>query len=388
MSAYLDHAAASPLDPRVQAAAAPFLDELFANPGGVHDGARRPAEVLEAARASVGALIGAPGEEVIFTSSATEARNLAVKGLFAANRSLGERIVTTRVEHPATLAACRTATRDVGEVAEVGVDAEGRVAADDLAAALDDSTVLVAVAHGQGEIGTVQDVAALAAAVRARREEVRVFVDAAETAGLIPVDVGALGADAIAIGGPAIGAPPWSGALWVRPGARLHPLIEGGLQEAGKRAGAECMPAVAAMGAAAELARAEIGARSAAMRPLVDRLIDGLLAVPEVRLNGPRRGRLPGHVQVSVAGVEGEALTLALALRGVAVSPGSACTAHAGKAAPALEAIGLESSWTHSAVLLTLRWTTTRDEVDAAIAAFGEAVPALRAMSPVAVSGT
>ncbi len=387
MSAYLDHAAGTPLDPRVRAAAAPFLAEVFASPSGVHDAARRPAEAMDAARVSVGALIGAPADEIIFTSSPTEARNLAVKGLLRANRALGGRIVTTRVEHPATLAACRTATRDAGEVVEVGVDPEGRVSPHELASAVDDATALVAVAHGQGEIGAVQEIAALVDAARARRQEVRVFVDATETAGLIPVDAGVLGADALALGGPAMGAPAWCGALWVRPGARLHPLIEGGLQEAGKRAGAECLPAIVAMGAAADLARAEMGARLATMRPLTERLMSGVLAVPDVRLNGPREGRLPGHVQVSVGGVEGESLTLALALRGVAASPGSACTAHAGKAAPALEAIGLQPPWTRSAVLMTLRWTTTPDEVDAAIAAFSEAVPALRAMSPVGVRG-
>jgi cysteine desulfurase len=172
--------------------------------------------------------------------------------------------------------------------------------------------------------------------------------------------------------------------LAVRPGARLHPLLEGGIEEGGKRAGAEALPAIVALGAAAEIAAADMGARAVRMAALTERLVDGLLAVPDVRLNGPREGRIPGHVQVSAGWVEGETLALAMAARGVAVSPGSACTAHGGKAAPTLEAIGLEPPWTHSAILLTLRASTTEAEVDAGLAAFAEAVAALRAMSPLA----
>ena len=181
-----------------------------------------------------------------------------------------------------------------------------------------------------------------------------------------------------------MGGPAWTGALWVRPGARLHPLIEGGAQEAGKRAGAEALPAIVGMGAAAALALEELEARAARLRALDERLLAGLLAVPDVRLNGPREGRIPGHVSVSAGWVEGESLALAMAARGVAVSPGSACTAHAGKAAPTLEAIGLEPPWTHSTVLMTLGPSTTAHEVDQAVAAFDEAVAALRAMSPLA----
>jgi cysteine desulfurase len=198
------------------------------------------------------------------------------------------------------------------------------------------------------------------------------------------VDAMGWGADAVPLGGGPVGAPPWVGALAVRPGARLYPLIEGGLQEAGKRAGAENLPAIVGLGAAAEIALAEMDDRAARMRALTDRLLAGLLEVPDVRLNGPREARIPGHVQVSAGWVEGETLTLALAERGVAASPGSACTAHAGKAAPVLEAIGLEPPWTHSAVLFTLRASTTEAEVERAVSAFAESVAALRAISPLA----
>lgn len=381
-TAYLDHAAASPLDPRVREAMLPWLGERFGSPSSLHEWGRAPAEAIEAAREEVATLAGAAPEWVVFTSGATEARNLAVAGLLAANRALGRRAVASAVEHPATLAVLRTAGREGTAVDVVGVDREGRVDPAALGAAVRDDTALACVVHGQPDIGTVQDVAACVAAVRAARPDVRVVADAGETAGMLPVDAAAWDADAVVIGGGPVGAPPWTGALLVRPGARIHPVIGGGLQEGGKRAGAEDVPGIVALGAAARIAREEMDDRTARTRALAETLTAGLLAVPDVRLNGARSDRIPGHVQVSAGWVEGEALTLALAARGVAASPGSACTVHGGKAAPALEAIGLEPPWTHSAVLFTLRHTTTEDEVALAVAAFAESVAALRAMSP------
>jgi cysteine desulfurase len=382
--AYLDHAAASPLDPRVREAMAPFLAGAFGSPSSLHEWGRGPADALERARARVAGLVGADPDQVIFTSGATEARNLAVKGLLRGNRALGSHVVATAVEHPATLAACRSAERDGASLSLLPVDGEGVVDPAAVRDAVREDTCLVALVHGQPDIGTLQDAPALVAAARAGRADARVVVDAGETAGLVPVDIAAVGADALVVGGGPVGGPAWSGALVVRPGARLHPLIEGGLQEGGKRAGAEALPGIVALGAAAEIAAAEMSARAARMHELTERLLAGLLAVPDVRLNGPRERRIPGHVQVSAGRVEGESLALAMATRGVAVSPGSACTAHGGKASPTLEAIGLEPPWTHSAVLFTLRASTTEAEVDRAVAAFAEAVAALRAMSPLA----
>jgi cysteine desulfurase len=381
--AYLDHAAGRPLDPRVREAMLPHLAE-FASPSGLHEWSRGPAEAVERAREHVAALIGAPPDAILFTSGATESRNLAVKGLLSANRRLGRGVVASAVEHPATLAACRTVTREGGELALVGVDAEGRIEPERLAACVGDATALVCVVHGQADVGTIQDVAALVHAAKDRRPEALVHVDAEETAGLLPLAVDDLGCDALTLAGGTLGAPPWVGALYVRPGTRLHPLIEGGLQERGKRAGAENVPGIVALGEAARLAAAEMDRRARRMRELRDRLIAALLAIPGVRLNGPRgERRLPGNVQVSVGGVEAESLVLALAARGVAASPGSACTA-AGKASPVLEAMGVEPPWSHSAVLFTTSWTTTEREVDLAAAALRDAAAELRALSPIA----
>ena len=381
--AYLDHAAATTIDARVRDAMAPFIDELFGNPEGLHEWARVPAAGIEQARARIAALIGGDADGVIFTSGDTEARNLAVKGVAAANAHAGGHLVVSAVDHPATLAAARSVTRTTGALTIVGVDGEGRIDPDRLAEAVRDDTVLVAFAHGQPEIGTVQDVPALVAAVRSRRQDVAIHVDAGATAGLVPVDVAAWDCDLLTLGGGSLLGPRWAGALWVREGTRLHPLIEGGLQERGKRGGAHDTPAIVGLGTAASIALDEMPARAAHMSELADRLIERVLAVPDVRLNGPRRGRIPGHVQVSAGWVEGETLVLALAGRGVAASPGSACSA-AGKASPVLEAIGLEAPWTHSAVLFTLAPSSTIPDIDIAAAAFADAVAALRAMSPIA----
>lgn len=360
-----------------------MLDEP-ASPSGLHEWARRPADALESARRHVASLIGATADAVLFTSGATESRNLAVKGLLAANRRLGRHVVASAVEHPATVAACRTAIRDVGELTLVGVDAVGRVDPSDLRAAVREDTALVTLVHGQPEIGTLQDAGALVAAVRGSRGPTApVHLDAEETVGILTVDVEALGVDALTLSGASMGGPAWAGALYLRPGTSLHPLVEGGLQERGKRGGAEALPAIVALGEAARLASIEQGSRAARMRTLRDRLISGLLQVPGVRLNGPLEGRLPGHVQVSCGWAEGESVTLGLAARGVAVSPGSACSASALKASPTLVAIGLEPPWTHSAVLFTLRSSTREEEVAFAVTAFAEVVAELRAISPV-----
>ncbi|MGD9697075.1 MAG: cysteine desulfurase family protein [Thermoleophilia bacterium] len=383
-AAYLDHASASPLDPRVLEEMLPFLGPRFGSPGSLHDLAREPAAAVERARERVADLIGARPDEVVFTSGATESRNLAVAGLLSANRGLGRHAAASAVEHPATLAALRAAAREGGALDLAGVDAQGRIVAGALAAAVGPRTALVAIVHGQPDVGTLQDVPALIAAARAARPDVRVVVDAGATAGLVPVDVRAWGADAVVLGGGPIGAPPWTGALWVRPGARLRPLIAGGLQEAGKRAGAENVPGIVALGAAAAIARDEAADRLALIRAREERLLEGLLAVPDVRLNGPREGRIPGHVHLSAGWVEGESLTLALAADGVAVAAGSACTAYAAKGSPVLEAMGLSAPWTQSSILLSLRHTTTDEEVDRAVAAFASCVERLRRMSPLA----
>ena len=380
--AYLDHAASTPLDEETWAAMAQAL-ECIGSPDALHPAGAHAAEMLEGARRQVAALIGADPDEVIFTAGATEARNLAIKGLLAANRALGRRAVASQIEHPAVLSALRSHARDGHPVSFTAVDDYGRIDPSALAAAVGPETCLVSIHHAQHEVGTIQDLGALIGAVRARRGDVRIHVDAAESLGTLPVNVTTIGADAVTVSGTALGAPAWTGALWVRPGARLYPLIEGGAQEAGKRAGPVDLAGAVGLGVAAVRTRAVRTQRATERRRQTALLATRILAVPEVRLNGPDVAeRLPGHLHVSARGVTGESLALALAMRGVCVSPGSTCTADAGKASPTLEAMGVDPAWTHAAILISLGDTTTDREVIVAAEAFATVVAELRAMSP------
>jgi cysteine desulfurase len=379
---YLDHAASTPLDAAVTEAVLRAL-ACQGSPDALHPAGTAALELLEHARAQVAALIGAHPDEVLFTAGATEARNLAVKGLLSANRALGCHAVASMIEHPAVLSALRSRMRDGDEVTFVGVDSDGHIAPEVIASAITPVTALASIHHAQHEIGTIQDLALLIPAMRDRREDVRIHVDATASVGVIEIDVAALGADALSLGGTALGAPAWTGALWLRPGARLHPLIEGGAQEFGKRAGPVDLAGAVALGVAAERVRAHIVTRAANRRRQTRLLADRVLAVPDVRLNGPPVDvRLPGNLQVSVRGITGESLALALATRGVYVSPGSTCTADAGKASPTLEAIGCGPPWTHSAILMTIGDTTTDHELLSAGEVVASVVADLRAMSP------
>ena len=380
MSAYLDHASAWPLSTAV-------LDEMhrwtahLGSPMALHEQARGPADAIATARGEVAALTGWQPESVIFTAGATEARNLALKGVVAAARADEPVIVADPLAHSSTLAVARSLTRHAGEVRMAGVDAEGHVDPHELAGLAADADVVV-ITHGQAEVGTIRDAAVHAAAVRDAAPHAVIVLDAEETVGLLPL-ADALGADVVAIGGRCLGAPAWAGALLVRPGCRLHPLIEGGLEEGGKRGGPHDVPAIAGLGVAAREARASMDDRVARMRDSARLLAHGMLAVHGTRLNGPPVDeRLPGHVQVSAGGVEGEAVALAMAARGVAVSPGSACTFGAGKASPVLEAMGLDDEAARSAVLVTAGPRTTDAEVHDAVAAYAESVRTLRAMAP------
>ncbi len=382
MSAYLDHASAWPMPHEVRAEMARWLDHA-GSPMALHEAARGPAEAVEAARHAVAALVGWDAGCAIFTAGATEARNLALKGVAGAARHDEPVIVADAGAHGSTLAAARSLTRHGGDVLLAALDAEGGVSPDDLAGIASGADLLV-ITHGQAEVGSIRDARVLVAAARDAGPDVVVVLDAEETAGLVDIADG-LGADLVVIGGRSLGGPAWAGALLVRPGTRLHPLIEGGFEEGGKRGGPHDVPAIAGLGLAAREAVAARDDRVARMRHAEEALAAGMLAVPDTHLNGPPVGRrLPGHVQVSAGGVEGEAVALAMATRGVAVSPGSACTFGAGKASPVIEAMGLGEERARSAVLVTAGPWTTDDEVQAAIAAYADSVSALRAMGPAA----
>lgn len=381
---YLDHNATTPVDPRVVKAMGPSFTTGFGNPSSGHAWAAEPAAELARARRRVAALIGARAEGIVFTGSGSEANNLALRGAVLASRRSGAgrpHVVTQVTEHPSVLETCRALRRLHGvRVTYLPVDREGRLDPAVLAAALTPQTVLVSVMAANNETGTLQPVPELARLARARGA--LFHCDAAQAAGKVPLDVGGLGVDLLTVVGHKMYAPKGIAALYVRPGLRLEPLVYGGGQEGGLRAGTENVALAVALGAAAELAAAELaagaGRRAEALR---DRLHRGLTrALPgRVHLNGSVRHRLPTTLSVRFEGVAGHELLAAVPR--IAASIGSACHSGSHAASPVLRAMGLDDDRALSAVRLSVgRWTTA-DDVDLAAGLLAAAAGALAARS-------
>ena len=368
---YLDYAGFSPVDPRVVAVMRPFLEGGVGNPGAPHSLGLEARASLDGARAKVARLIGGAPAGVIFTASATEASNLAIKGV--AQRAPGRHVVASAVEHVSVINACRDLEKRGFAVTYVPVDAEGRVDPDAVARAVRAETALVSLMAANGEIGTLEPIAAIGKVTRARG--VPFHVDAVGAAGRVPLAVDEAHIDLLTLSSNDLYGPPGAGALWMRPEIKLAPLILGGGQEGGYRAGTENLPAIVGMGVAADLARLEGPAEIARLRELRDRLLAGLLErLPEARLTGARgENRLPHHASFVVPGVKADGILLELDLRGVAASSGSACGALTGEPSHVLRAIGCDRDALEGSLCFTLgRWTTA-SEIDVVV----ETLPAV-----------
>lgn len=357
---YLDYNATTPVDPAVVTAMSPYLDTGFGNPFSAHHYAGAPAAALAAARAQVAALIGADPAAIVFTGSGSEADNLAVRGTVLGGR--GRRhVITQATEHPAVLATCRALHRLHGiETTVLPVDAHGLVDPDDLDAAITPDTALVSIMAANNETGTVQPIAELAAV--AHSHGVPFHTDAAQAVGKIPIDVATLDVDLLTVVGHKMYAPKGIAALYIRPGLAVEPVIYGGGQEHGLRAGTENVAYAVALGAAADLARAALDTEPARLTGLRDRLHHTLdAALPgALNLNGHPDRRLPNTLNVSVAGITGTDL-LAAATQ-LAASTGSACHSGITEPSPVLTAMGLDRDRALGAIRLSLgRWTTTAD---------------------------
>jgi cysteine desulfurase len=368
---YLDYNATTPVDPAVREAMLPYLGEHFGNPSSSHVYGRRAREAVEAARAEVAALIGAGPDEVVFTACATEANNLAIQGVARALRASKRHLVISAVEHPAVSRPCERLAEDGWSLSVVPVDGEGRVDAEAVARALRPDTGLVSVMHANNEVGTVQPVAEIAALARSRG--VLVHSDAAQSVGKVPVDVGALGVDLLTLAGHKFYAPKGVGALYVRRGTPLSPVLVGADHERGLRPGTENVALIVALGAAARLARE----RGAVAHERLLRLRDDLHgrlreAVPGLALSGAAGHRLPNTLHLSFPGVSGRAL-LAATEGEVAASVGSACHSEGDAVSGVLAAMGLGPARARGAVRLSVGLMTTDDEVERAAAALAAA---------------
>jgi cysteine desulfurase len=365
---YLDYNATTPVDPRVVDAAMPYLTQHFGNPSSSHSYAATPRAAIAEARGQVADLLGASPAEITFTAGGSEADTLAIRGAALAACGRGDRrdeVITQVTEHPAVIEACRSLTADGFTVTELPVDGHGRVDPADLEAAITDRTVLVSIMAANSETGTLQPVTELAAI--AHRHGALLHTDAAQAAGKIPLDVTALGVDLLTVVGHKLYAPKGIGALYIRSGTPIHPIIHGGGQEDGLRAGTENVAFIAALGAAASLATVGLPGSAADLAALRDLLHDELdrLLQGAVRLNGHTVDRLPNTLNVSLDGIDGKAL-LAATPR-IAASTGSAC--HEGVDTPSavLTAMGLDTDRARAAVRLTVgRWTTPDEARQAA----------------------
>jgi cysteine desulfurase len=377
--AYLDYASFAPVDPRVVAVMRPFLEGGAGNPSAAHSLGLEARASLDGARAKIARLVGGAPSGVIFTASATEANNLAIKG-FAA-RAEGQHVVTSVAEHVSVLYSCRDLEKRGWRVTYVGVDADGRVDPDAIARAVTDDTVLVSIQAANLEIGTVQPTLEIGRMLRQRN--VTFHVDGVGAVGRLGLTVDECGIDLLSLSSNDLCGPPGAGALWVRPNTRLAPLIVGGAQEGGYRAGTENLPAVVGMGVAAELARVERGTECVRLGALRDRLFEGLLsAIPEARLTGARGGaRLPHHASVVIPSVKADAMLMDLDLRGIAASSGSACSALTGEPSHVLRAIGCDAASAEGSLCFTAgRWTTGA-EVDAIVDVLPLVVSRLRRLA-------
>lgn len=378
---YLDNAATTPLLPEVREAMLPFLGEYFGNPSSLHEWGDVSREALDEARSRVAQLIGADAEEIIFTGSGTESNNFAIKGLALAQQKKGKHIVVSAIEHFSVINSANTLEKMGFELTLVPVDKYGLVDPAAVRRSLRDDTILVSVMHANGEVGTIEPIRQITEITRERK--IPFHTDAVATAGVIPVDVKELGVDTLSLAGNQFYGPKGVGALWVRKGVRILPFLDGGIQEGGRRAGTENVPAIVGLGKAAELAAADMAARVKHLTQLRDRLLAGLPAkIDHVVVTGHPSERLPGHASFCVEFIEGESMLMWLSSQGVAVSSGSACTSKALKASHVLLAMGISHEMAQGSLLCTLGRDNNNEDIDYVLEVLPPIVDRLRQMSP------
>ena len=378
---YLDNAATTPILPEVRDAMLPYLGEHFGNPSCLHDWGDAAREAMENAREQVARLIGANPEEIIFTGSGTESNNFAVKGLALAQQNKGKHVVVSAIEHFSVLHSARTLEKWGFELTLVPVDKYGVVDPEDVRNSIRKDTILVSIMHANSEVGTIEPIKEIAKVTR--EKGVVLHTDAVATAGTTPVDVKEMGVDALSLAGNQFYGPKGVGALWVRKGVRIMPFLDGGVQEGGRRAGTENVPAIVGLGKAAELAKADMPARIKHLSGLRDHLLKELPAkIDRVIITGHPTNRLPGNASFCVEFIEGESMLMLLNIQGVAVTSGSACTSRALKASHVLIAMGLKHAIAQGSLLFSFGIDNTPEDVDYVLEVLPPIVDRLRQMSP------
>jgi cysteine desulfurase len=367
---YLDHSASTPLLPEVRQAVVDALENDYGNPSSVHAFGRRARQIVEDARDRVALAIGASAAEIVFTGGGTEADNLAIKGVAEKLRGNGNHVVTTAFEHHAVLHPIEWLGEHGFETTVVPVNSEGLVEPQALADVVRSGTILVSVMTVNNEIGTVQDMEAIVRTVKAKNPNTLVHTDAVQALGNIPVDLHGWGIDLASFSAHKLGGPKGVGALFVRSGVPVEAVLHGGGHEHGMRSGTLNAPGIAGFGVAAEIAAKEVHAKADRLRPMRDRLLTGVRdVVPDAIVNGDLEHRVPGNLNVSIPGADGETLLLLLDQAGIACSSGSACQSGALDPSHVLLAIGLETKLADGSLRFTLGRASTDDDVDAVLEA-------------------
>jgi len=377
----MDHMAAAPVLPEVVQAMVPYFTERYGNPSSMHSVGEEVEEAITQAREQVAALINAKPSEIVFTSCGTESNNFALKGVMLANRARGNHLITTEIEHFSIMHALKALEQIGVEVTRLPVDRYGMVDPDDVKKAITDRTVLISVMHGNNEIGTIEPIGEIGKVARAHN--IPFHTDAVATTGVIPVDVDALQVDLLSLAANPFYGPKGVGALYIKNGVRIAPLLDGGIQENGLRAGTENVVGVIGMGKAAEIAAQEMQARIDHLVPLRDKLIERLLeAIEECYLVGHPTMRLPGNVSVTVKYVEGESMLLFLDMEGIAIASGSACISRSLKVSHVMLAMGIDAATAQGSLAMTLGKDNTVQDVEDVLSILPPIVQKLRDMSP------
>jgi cysteine desulfurase len=377
---YLDNAATTKLDPAVKAEMDKCF-EHFGNPGSFHSAGLKAKRILENIREKAANILNCNPKSIIFTGSGTESINLAIQGIARANKNK-KHIITTKIEHKATLQTCEyLETHEGFDITYLDVNREGFVSADSLGEAIRDDTSLVSIGYANNEIGTIQNIKELASITK--KNGVLFHTDACQAAGYLDIDVESLNVDLMTINGSKLCGPKGTGLLYIRPGVRIHPLIHGGGQEFGVRAGTENIPIIAGLVKALELARQNQKEEIKRLTELRDYLINQVLRIPKTILNGPMEKRLPNNVNVSFIDIEGEALLLLLDSKGIFASSGSACTSNTLDPSHVVIATGVPYEVAHGSIRFTLGKQTTKKEIDYVLSVLPSFVHKLREISPV-----
>lgn len=379
---YFDHAATNPLNPAVLEAMMPYFGEEFGNALSVYDLGMNAREAIENSRREVAALINAKPSGIVFTSGGVEANNMALRGVAIAKQAKGKHIIVSKVEHHSILNSARFLEKSGFVVTYLPVDKFGLVDPEGLKSSITKDTVLISITHASREIGTIEPIKQLSAIAKERG--ITFHTDAVSTAGNIPLDVDELGVDLLTMTAHQFYGPKGVGALYIREGIRVVPLIYGGIQEGGRRAGTENVAGIAGMGRAAALARAEIAPRMEHSLKLRNKLIEGVLKIPNVYLTGHPENRMPNHASFVVEFIEGEAMLLMLAMKGIYAASGSACSSKALKASPVLMSLGVSSALAQGSIVFTLGAGNSEEDVDHFLKEFPAIIQRLREMSPFA----